>query len=216
MTYVRGNKAEFDAWEELGNTGWNWETMLPYFKKAENYSIPSGTHLKAGATYERQYHGFEGNVHAGYPTTLGDTSFNPTLIETWEGLSLEHNPDLNSGDVHGFSIGPQTLDAEQDVRWDAATAYYHPIEDRENIEVIQGTVKRITWATEGLQQSTSGGDMVASGVEFVTPDGETEMLEVEREVIVSAGAVRSPLVLEGSGVGNPKYAAPPGLKVVVS
>ena len=208
MTYIRGNKAEFDAWEELGNAGWNWEAMLPYYKKAEKYSIPSDTHLAAGATYERQYHGFEGHVHTGYPTTLIDTPFNPAVIQTWEGLSLDHNTDLNSGNVHGFAIGPQTLDSKQDIRWDAATAYYHPIEDRENIQIIEGTVKRITWGAEGLRRSTSEAGVVASGVEFVTPDGDTETLEVEREVIVSAGAVRTPLVLESSGVGNPRYVAP--------
>lgn len=206
MTYIRGDAEEFDAWEALGNPGWNWEAMLPYYKKAEKYTIPTDTHIAAGATYEEEHHGFEGHVHTGYPTTLQNTSFNPTVMRTWKGLSLEQNPDLNSGSVHGFSIGPQTLDAEQDIRWDAARAYYHPIEERENIEIIQGTVKRITWTAEDRRRSSNESAVVASGVEFLTAEGKSETLEVQKEVVVSAGAVRTPLVLEGSGIGNQRYA----------
>ena len=216
MTYIRGDKAEFDAWEDLGNKGWNWEAILPYYKKAEKYSIPTDTHLAAGATYEKKYHGFEGHVHTGYPTTLKNTPFNPAVIETWEGLSLKHNPDLNSGHVHGFSIGPQTLDAEKDVRWDASRAYYLPIEkERKNLEIIQGTVKRITWASQKRSRSSSKSGVVASGVEYFTPDNQTETLEVSREVIVSAGAVRTPLVLESSGIGNPNLLESLGIDIVV-
>ncbi|SPO06060.1 related to alcohol oxidase [Cephalotrichum gorgonifer] len=215
MTYVRGDSAQFDSWEDLGNPGWNWETLLPYYKKAEKYTIPRVSQLAAGATYEIQYHGFEGHVHTGYPTTLFNTSFAPSVIETWEGLSLIHNPDLNSGSVHGFSIGPQTLDAKEDIRWDAARAYYHPIQARKNIKIIQGTVRRITWASEKRGRGPTRPAVVASGVEFVTEDGEVETLEVKREVIVSAGAVRSPLVLESSGIGNPRILESLGIDVVV-
>lgn len=207
MTYLRGDSQQFDAWEDLGNSGWNWESLLPYYKKAEKYSIPTETHLAAGATYEEQYHGFDGHVHVGYRSDMVNTSFNLNVIQTWEGLSLQHSPDLNSGNIHGFSIGPQTLDAEKDVRWDAATAYYHPIEDRKNIEIIQGTVKRIIWA-EDRRRSSSEDCIVARGVEFLTADNKTETVEVKKEVIVSAGAVRTPLVLESSGIGNPKCVIP--------
>ena len=200
MTYVRGDAAQFDAWEDLGNPGWNWATLFPYFKKSENYTVPSDTQLAAGATFEYQYHGFEGPVHVGYNLDLVNGSFAPKVIQTWEGMSLPHNPDLNSGNVRGFSMGPQTLDPQLNIRWDAARAYYYPVEKRPNLNIVKGTVKRIIWAPEGYN-----GCLVANGVEFLTEDGGSEFLNASKEVIISAGAVRTPLVLEGSGIGNPRF-----------
>ena len=52
MTYIRGDKAQFDAWEDLGNPGWNWDAMLPYYKKSELYTVPTDVQIAAGATYK--------------------------------------------------------------------------------------------------------------------------------------------------------------------
>jgi choline dehydrogenase len=200
MTYIRGNIAEFDAWEQLGNPGWNWESIFPYFKKSERYTIPTESQLAAGATYEPQYHGFDGALHVGYVPTLENGSFAPVVIDTWEGLSVHHNPDLNSGDVRGFGMGPQTLDTDLNIRWDAARAYLHPAEHRPNFRVFKGTVRRITWARGGGKRGLS----VASGVEVLADDGKSSLLRANKEVVISAGALRTPLVLEASGIGNPR------------
>jgi choline dehydrogenase len=206
MTYIRGDIAQFDAWEKLGNKGWNWAALFPYYKKSENYTIPLATQLAAGATYQPQNHGFKGHVHVGYPLALVNGSAAPAVIDTWEGLSLPHNPDLNRGSVRGFGMGPQTLDPQQNIRWDAARAYIYPAQSRTNLKILQGTVKRITWAPKKNRRSSSGGSLlVASGVEYLTADGKTHAVLAKKEVIVSAGSVRSPLVLESSGVGNPRY-----------
>jgi choline dehydrogenase len=200
MTYIRGDVAQYDAWESLGNPGWNWASLLPYFKLSEKYIIPRATQLAAGVTYEAVNHGFSGHVHVGYQTGFVNGSFAPPVIGTWGGpLALPHNPDLNSGDVRGFAMGPQTLDPELNIRWDAARAYLYPIEGRSNLKIIQGTVKRITWAPRGE------GRLVANGVEYLTDDGMSHTLNAQKEVVVSAGAVRTPLVLEGSGIGNPRF-----------
>ena len=205
MTYIRGDAAQFDAWESLGNPGWNWASLVPYFKLSEKYHIPSATQLAAGVTYEAVNHGFDGHVHVGYQVGFVNGSFAPPVIGTWGGpLALPHNPDLNGGDVRGFSMGPQTLNPELNVRWDAAKAYLYPVEGRSNLKIIQGTVKRITWAPR--KRSTYGeGRLVADGVEYLTDDGKSHTLRVRKEVVVSAGAVRTPLVLEGSGIGNPRF-----------
>lgn len=211
MTYIRGDAAQFDAWEHLGNPGWNWAALLPYYKKSENYTAPSQTQLDAGATYEARYHGTAGHVKTGYVPGLRNGSSAPAVLAAWAdgvpGLELPHNPDLNGGDVRGYSMGPQTLDAELGLRWDSSRAYYLPVEGRSNLKIVRGTAKRITWAEGGKRgrSSSCGGPLVANGVEFVTEDGETRVLKARREVVVSAGAVRTPLVLEGSGVGNPRF-----------
>ena len=200
MTYIRGNVAEFDAWEKLGNPGWNWNSLFPYFKKSEKYAIPTDTQLAAGATYQRRYHGFAGPLHVGYIPTLENGSYAPLVIDTFEGLSVAHNPDLNSGNVRGFGMGPQTLDPQLNVRWDAARAYYHPAEHRPNLKIIQGTVSRLIWA--GARGNK--GKLVAEGVEVLTGNKTPTILRARREVIVSAGALRTPLVLEASGFGIPR------------
>lgn len=201
MTYIRGNVAEFDAWELLGNPGWDWAALFPYFKKSERYTVPSGTQLAAGATYQSRNHGFVGPLHVGYTAALRNGSFAQPVIQTWESLSLQHNPDLNSGNVRGFGMGPQTLDRELDVRFDAARAYYHSVEHRPNLKILRGTVKRIIW--DGGRRKHSE-PLVAKGVEFVTKDSKLSTVGAKKEVVLSAGALRTPLVLEASGIGNPK------------
>lgn len=200
MTYIRGNIAEFNSWEQLGNPGWNWDSLFHYFKKSEKYTIPTDSQLAAGATFESRYHGFHGPLHVGYTPALENGSFAPVVSDTWAGLSVPHNPDLNSGSVRGYGMGPQTLDTVLNMRWDAARAYLHPAEHRSNLKVLKGTVKRITWATK----KTAGKRLVADGVEVLTGDGKSTILRAKREIIVSAGALRTPLVLEGSGIGNPR------------
>jgi choline dehydrogenase len=204
MTYIRGDSAQFDAWEQLGNDGWNWDSLLPYFKKSEAYTIPTTSQQAAGATYEGRHHGFNGHVHVGYPSSLDRSSFASVVRETWEGLSLTENPDLNSGSVRGFSMGPQTIDTVQDVRWDSARAYLHPILDRPNIHITKGTVKRITWDDGVKKRTAKENELKASGVEYVDDRGTAHIVTAKKEVIISAGTVRSPLILEASGIGNPR------------
>ncbi|KAH8588771.1 glucose oxidase [Bisporella sp. PMI_857] len=210
MTYIRANAPEIDSWEKLGSQGWNWKALLPYYKKSENYTIPTTAQLAAGATYQSTYHGYSGHVHVGYPSTLSNGSFSAPVLETWKSLSLPHNPDLNSGSLRGFSMGPQTLDGATNIRYDSARAYYQPIDRRSNLKIIKGTVKRITWIKQ-----RNRGRVVADGVEYLIDNGTLNILKASKEVIVSAGAVRTPLVLESSGVGNPRILKSLGIETVV-
>lgn len=210
MTYLRGDAAVFDSWEDLGNRGWNWETLLPYFKKSEQYIAPSDVQMLTGASYEPGNHGLEGSVHVGYPAKLQPNNYSDAALATWETLSVAHSPDLNSGVGRGFGIGPQTLDPELNLRWDSARAYYSPVEKRRNLKMVKGTVKRITWSKERQGRPCKNQcDVVADGVEYLTEDGKSHILKAKKEVVVSAGSFRSPLVLEGSGIGNPRYDTSP-------
>ncbi|KAI0433949.1 GMC oxidoreductase [Xylaria sp. FL1042] len=200
MTYIRGDKAQFDAWEaSLGNEGWNWDALYPYYKKVEKFTLPSAAQTAAGADYDPNVHGEAGHVHTGFPFSLVNGSFHGLAADGWAGLGYPRNGDVNAGSVHGFSVWPQTLDRDLNVRFDAARAYYYDVEDRPNLTIIKGTVKKIVWASS----VAAGQSAVADGVEYVTPDGQNVMVTAAREVILSAGALRSPLILESSGVGNP-------------
>lgn len=201
MTYIRGDKAQFDAWESLGNLGWNWDTLYPYFLQAERFTAPSAAQAAAGGAYDPATHGEAGHVHTGFPFSLVNGSFYNLSADTWAALGYERNEEPNAGSVGGFSVWPQTLDRDQNTRFDAARAYYYAVEDRPNLTLIKGTVKRILWGNSAETEETSS---IAEGVEYVAPDGKIVKAKAAKEVILSAGALRSPLILEGSGVGNPK------------
>ncbi|TRX94894.1 hypothetical protein FHL15_004355 [Xylaria flabelliformis] len=211
MTYIRGDKPQFDAWESLGNEGWNWNTLFPYYKKAEKFTIPSAAQAAAGATYEPAVHGEAGHVHTGFPFFLTNGSFHQLATDTWSALGFPLIQDDNVGSVRGFSVWPQTLDRDQNLRYDSARSYYYGVEDRPNLTIIKGTVKKIIWA-----HSTNTSQVaVAEGVEYVTPDGKLVELTAADEVILSAGALRSPLILESSGVGNPSLLKKLGIETLI-
>ncbi|KAI0866784.1 GMC oxidoreductase [Xylaria cubensis] len=211
MTYIRGDKPQFDAWESLGNEGWNWETLFPYYKKAEKFTIPSAAQAAAGATYEPAVHGEAGHVHTGFPFFLTNSSFHELATDTWGELGFPLIQDDNVGSVRGFSVWPQTLDRDQNLRYDSARSYYYGVEDRPNLTIIKGTVKKINWA----HSSNTSQVAVAEGVEYVTPDGKLVELKAADEVILSAGALRSPLILESSGVGNPSLLKKLGIETLI-
>ncbi|KAH8172402.1 GMC oxidoreductase domain-containing protein [Sarocladium implicatum] len=201
MTYVRGDAAVFDSWEKLGNPGWNWDSLYPYFKKVENYTNPSAEQIAMGARFEDEYHGRKGPVHVGYPPFLVENDAHPVLGETWAAVGLDKSEDFNDGEVRGYAIGPQTLDAELGIRYDSARAYYSPAEKRKNLRILKGTVKKIIWKKDRREE----GDVVADGVEYVDGMGVIKKLKAKREVIVSTGSLRTPLVLEASGIGDSRY-----------
>ncbi|KAH8647398.1 GMC oxidoreductase [Xylariales sp. PMI_506] len=209
MMYIRGDKAQFDAWEGLGNTGWNWDTLFPYFKKSENFTIPSSAQTVAGASYDPWVHGESGYLKTGFPYELSNGSLYDIALQSWQALGIPHNKDINSGDTRGFIVNPRTADRDADIREDAARAYYEPVESRSNLVIIKGTVKRITWG-DGSEEN-----LVADGVEYFDANGALVQLKAEKEVILSAGTHRSPLILESSGIGNSRLLTQYGIEVKV-
>lgn len=211
MTYIRGDKAEFDAWEYLGNDGWNWDTLYPYMKQVERFSSPTVAQQAAGASFNPEYHGEDGAVTTAFPFELLNGTFHELVQQSWENLGYPLNPDVNGGETRGFDVWPQTLNRDAGVRQDAARAYYYPVEQRPNLKIIKGTVTKITWA----DIVESGRPLLANGVEYQTPDRQTLAITATREVLLSAGAVRSPLILERSGIGNPAILEKNGIETLI-
>jgi choline dehydrogenase len=123
MAYVRGDKAQFDAWEDFGNPGWNWKELLAYYKKHESMLLPEPWQTECGASIKTENHGFNGHVHVGFGISRQNSSFFERVRQTWKGLGQVVNVDVNSGSTRGSSICPQTMDPKAKRRWDAATAY---------------------------------------------------------------------------------------------
>lgn len=191
MTYIRADAAEVDAWGQgLGNRGWGWEVLLPYYRRAERFTRPTAAQVAAGASYEPGYHGEDGDVHVGFRYGLPNGSAHVILQESWGNMGYRLNRDVNGGDTHGFDVWPQTVDRELDVRWDAARAYYYPVEGRRNLRVLNGTAVRLVWDAEDAEDGKK-----VSGVKYINTKNETRVVAAGKEVILSAGSLRTPLVL---------------------
>jgi choline dehydrogenase-like flavoprotein len=198
MTYVRAEKSQIDSWEAIGNPGWSWDDLFPYYKKQEYFDYPTAAQIAAGASDVASDHGEDGPLKVGYSYGLLNGSFHETVETTWRDLGIPHTPDANGGHVRGFTVWQSTLDREANVREDAARAYYYPFQSRPNLRIyLNTTANRILW------NSSPGHDAVADGVEITSSDGAVRVLKAKREVILSAGSLRSPAILELSGIGNP-------------
>lgn len=210
MTYVRGDAPELDAWAALGNPGWDWSTLYPYYLRGESFAPPTEAQVAAGAAWNPPFHGESGPLRTGYPYEMLNGTLFDRLATTWEVLGQGRNRDSSGGDVRGFAAWPMTVDRDAGVREDAARAYLWGAVGRPNLDLVQGTVKRVLWedggcvTTQGWAVQDEEAALMARGVEYETPNGETVTNVANREVILSAGAIRTPLILEQSGVGNPE------------
>jgi choline dehydrogenase-like flavoprotein len=212
MTYLRAEKDQIDAWEELGNECWNWDSMWHYYLAQEGFQAPSDELRKQGAIYEDDAHGKSGELAVAFTPYLVGQGFSDLLKETSEAIGYPYNEDANNGTMRGFNSWPMTLNETGPVREDAARAFYFPvIESRPNLHVFfNTTAARIQW-NEGYATS----ELLAAGVEVVTSKNTTETIRATKEVIVAAGSIRSPAFLEHSGVGNPAILEPLGIKTAV-
>ncbi|OKL57943.1 hypothetical protein UA08_06869 [Talaromyces atroroseus] len=197
MSYTRAQAQQIDNWELVGNKGWNWNSLIPYYRKSEGFQVPSLDQIDHGADYFISYHGEDGPVKVGWPKAMTNTSMLPVLDETLSKLGVSYNRDINDGNMIGLTSHPDTIDRDANIRQDAARSYYWPYEDRPNLKIISNTqATKIIW-DEGSQSQA-----IAIGVEVTGVNG-TETIYVSKEVILSAGSLKSPLLLELSGVGNP-------------
>lgn len=209
MAYTRAEDAQVDAWEAIGNTGWNWKELLPYYKKSESVQAPKADQLAGGATYDPTYHGTDGPLKVGWKNQMMNISFPEVLNSTYKQAGVPYITDIAGGNMAGWNVFPSTIDVELNVREDAARAYYFPYQNRTNFHAILNTeVQKLVWAE-------SGSEATAAGVEVKDSTGKTRTIYANKEVILSAGSLKSPLLLELSGVGNPEILKAAGVDVKV-
>ncbi|KLO09499.1 alcohol oxidase [Schizopora paradoxa] len=199
MVFPRAEKQQYDVWGALNNdSSWTWDGLLPFFKNTELSTPPNDFQTNAGVRFDPSVHGFSGRVHVGFPNFFFEQA--QLWEKTVEGLGFEMSPDLGNGDPHAVGIAPNSINAANNTRCSAVCAYVTPFTNRTNFNVItNATVSRIIWSND---TSSSGGLVQASQVEYILTNGSTVQIPVGREVIVSAGTVGTPKVLELSGIGN--------------
>ena len=213
MVYIRGDSVQLDAWEQLGNPGWNWATLNTYYKPLERFYPPFPYQVAAGAAYDASLHGTSGPLHVGFNPAITGGPFFDAAKAGWDTLGFDAVADFNDGTTRGFAAHQQTLDPNLNRRWDAASAFYWPVQTRKNLFLFSGPGSRIVWKA---QQSGSTADRTASGI-IIHPDGgaDSYILTAKREVILCAGALRTPLILENSGIGNAAFLQSMGITPVI-
>jgi choline dehydrogenase-like flavoprotein len=162
------------------------------------FQIPSLNQISRGADYYITYHGENGPLKVGWPTEITNRTMLPMLDQTFSQLGVPFNRDVNGGSMVGLTSHPNTVNAKENVREDAARAYYWPYQNRPNLKIITNTLaNRIIWSND------SNSEAVAVGVEVTNSHHGVETIYASKEVILSAGSLKSPVLLEVSGIGNP-------------
>ncbi|KAK4192416.1 putative GMC oxidoreductase [Podospora australis] len=204
LVMTRGAKAEYDAWETLGNPGWSWRGLLPYFKKSENFSaVVSPEYQNTLHIHPHMsVHGTDGPVGVGYPSFFYNQS--TKFLRGIHELGVPVLSDPNAGVAAGATIVPSSILAWNQSRADGRRSYLDPVLDRPNLHLAtQQTVTRILFVNEtSTGQSPFEALRRAYAVEFVTL-GDLHRWQVPcgKEVILAAGSVLSPALLQVSGVG---------------
>ncbi len=181
MAYIRGNRADFDAWESWGCQGWNYESMLPYFKKSEN----NVNHVDA-------YHQQGGPMTVSNPTHL--TPFGQAFIQACGRVGISPNQDFNGAKQIGAGMFQFAI--QNGERVSGAKAFIHPILNRKNLKIIS------QFLVSNLEME---GDKVLGIQGYLKKNKSKSSFRAQKEVILSAGSFQSPQLMMLSGLGDSNY-----------
>ncbi|GAB0100510.1 glucose dehydrogenase [Sergentomyia squamirostris] len=194
MMYIRGNREDYDEWEDLGNLGWGYDDVLPFFMKSED-------NLQMDEVDET-YHS------SGGPLPVSRFPYHPPfsygILKGGQELGYNIN-DLNGANSTGFMIAHMTN--KNGIRMSTARSFIRPARDRPNLHIMLNTT-----VTKVLVHPMSKS---AHGVEIVDKIGHTRKILVKKEVIVSGGAVNSPQILMLSGIGPKEDLMRVGVRPIV-
>ncbi len=176
LLYIRGQAQDYDVWRQLGNAGWSYEDVLPYFKRAEDQERGPD-----------QYHGVGGPLGVS-DVRLKENAICEAFIGACEAAGIPRTRDFNGVNQEG--AGYFQLTNRNGRRCSAAVAYLRPIRSRRNLKII----------TNAVVQSLALDGRRATGVRYQR-NGHPEAVTASREVILAAGAIGSPQILQISGIG---------------
>src|ERR1051325_5453224 len=189
LIYIRGQPEDYDHWAQLGNRGWSWDDCLPYFKRAERWE---GEH--------DDVHGKDGFL---FTSKMDQSPLCAKVIEAGVQLGLEYREDVNHlppGASPSIGWCQQTRGGRR--RASAAQTYLKPAAKRGNLQIVTNAlVHRLTFAGNR-----------ATGI-VLSRGGRVEIVDATREVILAAGAIGSPHLLQLSGIGRPEDLEKTGIQV---
>jgi len=191
MIYMRGQRSDYDHWASLGNRGWSWDEVLPVFKRSESY--------QHGAS---DFHGANGEMR------VEERRANWEILDAWREAAAENGipkiEEFNRGDNFGNAYFQ--MNQKGGKRWSAAHAFLNPVKTRQNLDVVtHAKVQQLNYA--------EGSDTRVSGVSVSVNGGPSQKVNAHREVVLAAGAIASPQLLQASGIGNRGQLEKLGIKV---
>ncbi len=193
MIYMRGQKSDYDHWAAQGLRGWSWADVLPVFKRSENY--------EHGAD---EFHGAAGELR------VEERRVSWEILDAWRDAAAECGipkiAEFNRGDNFGNAYFQ--MNQRRGVRWSATKAFLRPVLKRPNLTVRTGAL------VERVAIETRDGVRRATGVVVRLPGAGTQTLRARREVLLAAGSIGSPQVLQLSGVGPADLLRERGVGVV--
>ncbi|KAJ8088003.1 hypothetical protein PM082_013554 [Marasmius tenuissimus] len=215
LAWDRASKPEYDTWPTFSNgSDWDFNSLLPYFKKSEHVNLAfdsryPGVSKEALEKARREFlvdDGLRGPIQASYNSVYDDT-VNP-LVETWNRLGVPTNPNPGGGFTAG--VRNERRAVGNGVRSYSTNAYYCPASRRRNLHVLTGAqVTRVLFSgndSRGLRNAT-GVTFISGGRDFTATSS--------KEVILSAGSVQTPQLLELSGIGDSSLLSRLGIDTVV-
>ena len=179
MAFVRGQAQDFDTWAQMGNAGWSYDSVLPFFKRMENYQ---------GGGDDR-FRGRDGPLRVTNPDP--NDPFCAAVIKAAGEVGIEHNPDYNGARQDGIAMSQATIASGRHMS--TARCYLDPARNRPNLRIETGALAEIL-LFDGKR---------CTGVRY-SMNGERREARAAREIIVSGGSVNSPQLLELSGIGQPE------------
>ncbi|KAF8154930.1 hypothetical protein B0H34DRAFT_783908 [Crassisporium funariophilum] len=218
--YTRGLNAQYDAWSTLlepseAGVGWNWQGLWGYMKKSETFSAPNSQQAAKGAQSIASYHGSSGPVQVTYPDDMYGGPQQTAFVDTIVGLTgISHFKDLNGGTPNCVSITPLSINwHDGDHRSSSVMAYLTPVESQRTnwLTLTQHLVTKINWNVGGIP-------LTASGIQFAPASGGSARYtaSARREVIVAAGAIQTPALLQLSGIGDSTVLGPLGITTLIN
>ncbi|ETS81086.1 hypothetical protein PFICI_06088 [Pestalotiopsis fici W106-1] len=204
------SQANIDAWEKLGNAGWSYNDLLPYFKKFSTTHVPPASALENSDMERYHDNSLNGNgpLHVSYGEGF-TKAFNGAWMDTFSTLGLQNKADPRTGKALGAFQNPSTIDPSTKTRSFAATAYLTPdVRQRSNLTIRCSTV------VDKILLEQRGDTVAATGV-AISVDGKTQHIGARSEVILAAGALQSPQILELSGIGDASLLKKHGIPVVI-
>ena len=179
MIYMRGQRSDFDHWAQLGNRGWSWDEVLPVFKAHEDY--------QHGAD---EFHGAGGELR------VEERRVNWEILDAWrdaaEECGIPRIDEFNRGDNSGCAYFQ--MNQKRGVRWSGSKAYLRPVEHRPNLTVRTGA------HVQSLDLEDTDRGLTATGV-TVRFRSATTAFTAAKEVLLAAGSIGSPQILQLSGIG---------------
>ena len=183
MIYMRGQKSDYDHWADLGNRGWSWDEVLPIFKKSEDYQHGAGT-----------FHGSGGELR------VEERRVNWEILDAWreaaEQSGIPKIAEFNRGDNFGNAYFQ--MNQRRGKRWSATKAYLRPVANRPNLTVLTHA------HVERIEFSTHTGQLQATGIHARVGNNPSHLFHAHQEVLLAAGAIGSPQLLQLSGIGSGK------------